>query len=347
MNSISNSLITWFRSHRKSYPWRKNRTPYSVWISEIMLQQTTVTAVIPYFEKWMRKFPSVIRLAASDEQTILSAWEGLGYYSRARNILKTSRILVENFAGNIPDSYETLIKFPGIGPYTAAAILSMAYQQPYPLIDANVRRICQRLLAIRHWDATQESVSNVFLKKNISAKSPGDFNEALMELGQNICTTAEPRCGTCPIKTHCLGYRQKIQNQIPAIKKTEVIAKKSLVYIITRDDHILMKKNSTGMFIGMWSFPMIPFSAHKRIEAQLKKLTGLNKFDNILKMGNFIHQYTKYRDTLIVNRIQIDDNVRHTHPWVWVPFSQLAKHAMPAVYRKILKSIPNKLIKNS
>lgn len=323
---FARSLILWFRKHRIPHPWRTGRNPYAVWISEIMLQQTTVNAVIPFFNRWMKKFPTIKKLAKAKESTILKLWEGLGYYSRARNIRKTALIIAQTHGNEIPSDYNSLIALPGIGPYTAAAILSLAFKKPYPLMDANVKRICQRLLLLRKWDKSSDSITNHFLEVNISKNRPDDFNEGLMELGQHICRTGTPLCETCPVQFCCKANENGVQKDIPSPEKLHSIKKKNDIFIITCGDRILLKKNTSGMFTGLRTLPSFQ---RKSLEQRL----GMRaKF-----LGQAVHHYTKYRDQLRIYRIDLKSPLLLNVETLWVSRKESIRHAMPKIHRMILE----------
>jgi len=184
----SSRLLSWFRRNRRDLPWRKNRSPYSVWISEIMLQQTALKTVIPYFEKWMKRFPDVQTLATATEAEVLRQWEGLGYYSRARNILKTAQIIVKDFNSTMPDNERDLLRLPGIGKYTAAAILSIVFGKPIPLIDANVRKVGRRLFGLERWESSSEKYLFDRLSDILPPRRAGDFNEASWNWGKRFAS---------------------------------------------------------------------------------------------------------------------------------------------------------------
>ncbi len=179
-------ILLWFNEKRRIYPWRLNRTPYSVWISEIMLQQTVISTVIPYFQKWMKKYPTIFKLSESSEKEVLTFWQGLGYYSRVKNILKAAKMIINDYKGSIPDDYEQLIQLPGIGDYTSSAILSIAFNKPYPVIDANVKRVMSRVFGWRIWTILLEVKLKNILKELIFNRSPREFNESIMELGKSF-----------------------------------------------------------------------------------------------------------------------------------------------------------------
>src|SRR5690554_4542816 len=200
-------LLQWWDEGHADLPWRRSREPYAIWVAEIMLQQTQITTVIPYYLRWMERFPTVHELAAAELDEVLKMWEGLGYYSRARNLHAAAQAVVEEYGGKLPQTAKELQKLRGIGPYTAGAVASIAFEQPVPILDGNVIRVLSRLYDIA--DDVTETQTKRYLwqlaEGLVPQERPGDFNQALMELGQRICVPATPRCHRCPVARHCLA----------------------------------------------------------------------------------------------------------------------------------------------
>ena len=244
-------LIKWFEENQRPLPWRESYDPYQVWVSEVMLQQTQVETALPYFERFVREFPSVDALAKADEEQVLKLWAGLGYYRRAKNLIAAAREIAAKHGGKIPADYETLLQLPGIGQYMAGAILSIAFNQPYPVVDGNVRRVLSRLYGWTEddpkalWDAAGGAVRE---------GEPRLVNQALMELGAKICSFRSPRCLLCPIQTSCAAFKTGMQNKIPPVKKRPAVVHVHLFAVIhRRGSRYLMKPVD-----GMWEFPMFP-----------------------------------------------------------------------------------------
>ena len=335
--SFLKDLLRWFRKNKRDLPWRKNRTPYSVWISEIMLQQTTVKAVIPYFEKWMKRFPDVGSVAKASEREILRLWEGLGYYTRAKNILKASRIIESQFHGRFPDDYKDAIKLPGIGPYTAGAILSIAFGKPYPVMDANVRRVGRRILGMVKWDKTKEKELLNFLKGMIPQKNAGAFNEAIMELGQTVCIAERPLCDKCPLTKFCIGFKKNIRHLIPGKAERKITAKKTFLALIVSQGKLLIIKRNKRLLKDLWGFP--EFQEDGQIKSFIKKEGGVD-FAEMGKLKARVHHYTRFRDTLspFVYRVEKPFG-RNTRNRQWVAFKDLENYPFPSIYRKILDEL--------
>lgn len=333
----SSRLLSWFCRNRRNLPWRSNRSPYSVWISEIMLQQTVVQTVIPYFEKWMKKFPDVQTLAASTEGEILRQWEGLGYYNRARNILKTARMIVKEFGGNLPNNERDLLRLPGIGKYTASAILSIAFGKPVPLIDANVRKVGRRFLGLEKWDKQNEKKLTDWLSGILPPRHAGDFNEALMELGQTICLLENPLCEKCPLKKDCVAFAHNLQENIPGITTRRIIEKKSVILLLIHEQKILIRKKTDGLWKGMWVLPDFP--SRKKAEEFVIEITGATGCF-VKKLPERTHHYTRYRDRLTPLVYLVASSLRLKHKgWRWASINRIDCYPCPSKHRIILTDL--------
>ena len=255
-----NALLSWYAAHSRNLPWRNSGTPYHIWISEIMLQQTRVDQARPYFERFVTSFPTVQALADSDLDTVLKNWEGLGYYSRARNLHKAAKQLVDEHGGKLPGSYDELLKLPGIGPYTAAAVASIAFGLPYGVLDGNVIRVLSRLIC--HPDESSSTKSKKVLQalsnKLVAAANPGDFNQAMMELGATCCTPRNPTCTVCPVRTHCCALQTESVDFFPVVKKKPPIPHYNIAVGLVKNDRgqfLIRKRPENEMLGGMWEFP--------------------------------------------------------------------------------------------
>ena len=257
---IAALLLKWYNQNRRNLPWRINKNPYHIWISEIMLQQTRVETVIEYYLRFIKELPNVMTLANVPDERLLKLWEGLGYYSRARNLKKAAIQIVRNYKGEIPASYKDLLALPGIGPYTAGAIASIAFDVRIPAIDGNVLRVMSRILAI---DGDSRKARDIYdyLSAVIPENRPGDFNQALMELGAVVCLpNARPQCGKCPAASLCQafirGETEKYPVKVP--KKSREIEEKSVFIIESDGKYLIHQRPSTGLLAGMWEFPHVP-----------------------------------------------------------------------------------------
>jgi len=252
-------LLAWYERSKRALPWRENPAAYGTWVSEIMLQQTRAEAVKPYYTRFLAALPSIEALANADEDRLLKLWEGLGYYSRARNLKKTAQIIVREHNGVIPSDPEALLKLPGVGLYTAGAVASIAYGVPVPAVDGNVLRVCARLFADPSDIAlgqTKRELSACLLRA-MPQDRPGDFNQALMELGACVCLPKSPNCGGCPLAEHCLAHAQGLTSQLPvkSPKKPRRIEQRHLLILRFEDTIALRRRPPKGLLAGLWELP--------------------------------------------------------------------------------------------
>jgi A/G-specific adenine glycosylase len=244
-------LVRWFEENQRPLPWRATYDPYHVWVSEVMLQQTQVETALPYYERFIREFPTVESLALADEQRVLTLWAGLGYYRRAKNFMAAAKSVVADYGGKIPSEYDALIELPGIGQYMAGAILSIAFNKPYPVVDGNVRRVLSRIYGWTEenpkalWDAAGRLVQEA---------EPRMVNQAIMELGAKVCSFKSPRCLICPVQTSCAAFKTGMQDWIPPVKKRPATVHVHLCAVVSKKDERYLMKHADGM----WEFPMFP-----------------------------------------------------------------------------------------
>jgi A/G-specific adenine glycosylase len=282
--SFQDDLINWFSNEMRVLPWRLDQDPYKVWVSEIMLQQTRVDTVIPYFNRFVEKFPTIKTLAEADEEEVLKAWEGLGYYSRVRNLQSAVQEVHENYDGIVPNNPVEISRLKGVGPYTAGAVLSIAYGLPEPAVDGNVMRVLSRILSI--WeDIAKPTTRKIFeevVRVLISHQNPSYFNQALMELGALICTPTSPSCLLCPVREHCHAFSEGVQNKLPVkSKKKKARQVKLAAALLTNEkgQFIVHKRPSEGLLANLWEYPIIELGPHGTDREQLIK--GLNLLYNI------------------------------------------------------------------
>lgn len=261
LHAFQEDFIVWYEKEKRNLPWRVNLDPYRIWISEIMLQQTRVDTVIDYYYRFMDWFPTIQDLADAPEDKLLKAWEGLGYYSRARNLKVAAQQIVADFNGQMPNSIDEIRQLKGIGPYTAGAIGSIAFNLPEPAVDGNVMRVVSRLFEIDA-DIAKAGSRKVFeeaMYKIIDQKRPGDFNQAMMDLGSAICTPTSPKCEECPIQSYCLSYEKNTMTNFPV--KSKKLKPKDVYYIggimeNKQQEFLLEKRDSKGLLANMWLFPI-------------------------------------------------------------------------------------------
>jgi A/G-specific adenine glycosylase len=257
--AVRGQLLRWYRRERRDLPWRRTRDPYAIWISEAMLQQTRVETVIPYYERFLELFPDAQTLASADADDVLGAWAGLGYYSRARNLQKAAQVLVAEHGGALPDTAEGLRRLPGIGRYTAGAVASIAFDRPEPVVDGNVARVLARLLDIRE-DVKSPDVSRRLWAEAAElalCRSPGDLNQALMELGATVCTPRSPRCGACPLATRCAGRAAGDPESLPVKPRRPPPREMQAVaaLLVRRGRALAVRRPPRGLLGGLWELP--------------------------------------------------------------------------------------------
>ena len=258
--NIAQPLLSWYEKNARILPWRDDPAPYRVWISEIMLQQTRVEAVTPYFERFLKTLPNIRALSVVPDEQLMKLWEGLGYYSRARNLKKAAQVLVQDFNGELPSSFASLKTLPGIGPYTAGAIASIAFGKPVPAVDGNVLRVISRLTASPE-NVSEAKVRQAMGDRLIQIMPPeraGDFNQALMELGATVCLpNGMPKCENCPLKSMCEGYLRGIAHTLPLkdAKKKRRIEQKTVFILISGGKAALLKRPANGLLAGLFELP--------------------------------------------------------------------------------------------
>ncbi len=289
-----------------------------------MLQQTTVPAVVPYYEKWLRLFPDIPSLAGAPLRSVLKAWEGLGYYQRAKNLHRAARIIMKEYGGILPGSHDALSRLPGFGPYITAAVLSIAFHAPYPVLDANVRRVMMRLTGIKQRiKAGLDDRLLDYVRRRFPEKKPGDFNQAMMELGALVCRPRNPLCLLCPVPRFCRAYERGEQELIPALQKRNYQRIETVVGIIRKGNkYLIQKRPSTGLLADLWEFPGGKREDGEGLEAalrrELKEEIGTEPAGARLLL-KVEHSYTRYQVTLYAYECRLrrkPDLDRKTHRWV-------------------------------
>ena len=263
IHQLPERLVPWHRQHKRDLPWRTDPSPYHTWVSEIMLQQTRIEAVIPYYYRFLNELPTVAHLANASQERLLKLWEGLGYYSRVRNLKKAAVMIMEQHGGQLPATFSELRKLPGIGDYTAGAIASMAFGQPEPAVDGNVLRVMTRItgdFGDITLASTKKSITEILRSIYPSGADAGDFTEGLMELGETVCIPAGvPRCHQCPVQELCVAYKDGLTQTLPvkSEKKQRKIEKKTVFVLRWGDCYALEKREEKGLLSGMWQFPNV------------------------------------------------------------------------------------------
>lgn len=311
LSQIGAPLLKWYDNGRRILPWRENPRPYYVWLSEIMLQQTRVEAVKPYFDNFIIHAPDIRVLAEMEEDKLVKLWEGLGYYNRARNLQKAARIIMEEYGGTMPSEYESLLKLPGIGSYTAGAIASIAYGKAVPAVDGNVLRVLARLRLDGDDILSQKTKSRVEkeLLEFISKDRPGDFNQALMELGAMVCLpNGEPKCNECPWETICQAHRFGKTSEYPKKKgkKARKIEEKTILVIQDGEKAAFRKRPKKGLLAGLYEFPML--EGHRTEEEVLKALNEIGlKVLHIKSIGGAKHIFSHKEWHMIGYAVRVDE----------------------------------------
>lgn len=338
-------LIKWYQSVKRDLPWRKDQDPYKVWVSEIMLQQTQVDTVIPYFNRFIKQFPTPNALAMADEDDVLKAWEGLGYYSRARNLHQAVKEVNASYGGEVPRDKEALQALKGIGPYTLGAIMSIAYNQPEPAVDGNVMRVLSRVFIISNDIKTAKTrkVFEALVRQLIDHNNPSDFNQGLMELGALICKPTQPKCQECPLKDLCLAHKEGVETTLPVKSKAKKQRRESyyIPVIESPEGYILIEKRpSEGLLANLYQFPMIDQS---QTDQELLTDYLSAKYQATIKYKDDLtdvkHVFSHIIWTLSVVKYQTDTTFSLESHQQWVPKDELATFAFPVPHQKVLKQL--------
>jgi A/G-specific adenine glycosylase len=336
-------LLRWFERHQRDLPWRRTRDPYAIWVSEIMLQQTRVDAVRPYFERFLARFPTVADLAAAKEQDVLRIWEGLGYYRRARQLHEAARRVVQQHAGQFPREIDQVRALPGIGRYTAGAILSIAFDDRQPILEGNTIRLFSRLLAYRDdpRSAAGQRTLWEFASTILPKKRVGAFNQALMELGSEVCRPRTPQCDACPVAMLCPTRANGWQQQIPVAARRPVYEDRHEVAIVVhRGPHVLLRRcGSDERWAGMWDFLRFPASDGGELDRGLVRKVREQSGIVIrpgLRLTVLQHGVTRFRITLTCHDAQYrSGRVPSDGDWIWVRPRELDRYPLSVPGRKI------------
>jgi A/G-specific adenine glycosylase len=346
---IQERLFAWSRTHRRDLPWRGERDPYRIWVSEVMLQQTQVKTVIPYYRRFLSRFPTLHSLAEANLDEVLKAWEGLGYYARARNLHRAARQVMADHGGQLPDHRNVLLALPGIGPYTVGAILSLAFGQDAAVLDGNVRRILSRLFAIDgdpRSAATRRRLWNL-TEALLPVGQAGPFNEALMDLGATVCTARDPRCVECPLSEGCQGYQSgDTERYPPRVPRRPLPHHDIAAGVIWRGDQFLISKRHTDDLLGgLWELPGGKQESGETLEEclarEVREELGIE-----IAVGDLLmtvrHAYTHFRVTLHVFHCRYlcgEPQALDCADWRWVRLDELDNFAFPAANRRILTAL--------
>ena len=350
--AIREKLLAWFEHERRDLPWRADRDPYRIWVSEVMLQQTTVAAVVPYFHRFLAAFPTVAALAAADEQQVLKLWEGLGYYRRARHLHAAAKQLVADHCGQLPNDVEVWNDLPGVGPYILGAVLSQAFDRPLPIVEANSLRVLARLLGYR--GDPREGAGKTWVWATAAALVPptraGDFNQGLMELGAMVCTPTAPQCSACPLSAECIANRDHLQDAIPPKKAAKEITEVAEVGVVIRDGpRVLLCRRpaDAGRWQNMWEVPHAPREDGEDTDAAAiriaEELTGLEVAPGAEVM-TIKHAVTRYAITLVCVAATVRGGAFSPGAYTearWAPPSELGHFPVSSPQRKLMTQIAN------
>ena len=360
--AAAGALIDWFHRSARDLPWRHTVDPYSVWVSEIMLQQTQVKTVVPYWERWMHGLPTITSLAAAPPEAIHKLWEGLGYYTRVRNLQRGAQAILDQHRGVFPRTFDAILELPGIGRYTAGAICSIAFNQATPILDGNVIRVLCRFLAIDapvSAVATREKLWNESLQLVLAAASlpakahptltlAGNcsaLNQALMELGATVCKPRQPECGRCPLRKNCAALTSNSVDLLPNLDKRPSATKKTFTAVVIESDgrYLVRRRPGGGVNAHYWEFPNVEVSAsasHKAAAESFKKSSGL-ELKNLKLLQELRHSITRYRITLKVYRAKLISTTKTAlnSNLSWASMTELHSLPFTAAHRKIIDHI--------
>lgn len=327
MHNFANAIITWQKLHgRHNLPWQNTGNPYAIWVSEIMLQQTQVAAVISYYAKFMVRFPNIQSLATATQDEVLQHWSGLGYYSRARNLHSAAIKIVDDFNGKFPQKFEDILGLPGIGRSTAAAVSTFALNQPMPILDGNVKRVFARHFNVAGWPGLPKIEQNMWqiaMRENPSEEAIA-YTQGLMDLGATLCTRSKPKCPACPVHASCAALANQCVTQLPTPRPRKAIPERNIYFLIYKngDDILLERRINTGIWGGLWSFP------------EAETLANIDQ-ENMQILPKFSHTFTHFK--LHIQPVLINSAQQAIKPnSLWIGLKEAIEAAIPTPVRNIL-----------
>jgi len=352
--SLQKRLFDWFEVNKRVLPWRESANWYHIWISEVMLQQTQVDQVVPYYLRFIHKFKNVEQLAQASEEQVLKVWEGLGYYSRARHLHRSAKIIVEDFQSEIPRNWEALRDLPGFGPYTTSAVLSIAFNHPYGVVDGNIKRVISRLFSLKddiRKPATHKKIQ-VFMDSLLPTGRSAIFNEAMMELGALVCQPQKPTCKTCPLNLDCSAFQQGIVEQVPyRSRKNKIPIRKSVAFIISCGGlYLIAKRKPGGMLAGLWEFPTRQLSKEetiKSVEQKFLSTVSSRKMKNIIYKQSINHTYTHFKlvlhPILMISK-SVDLKFSGYEEQTWKSITDIKRLPLHRAIWKVLEQVEQDLV---
>lgn len=344
IRNFRKQLLEWYRQNRRDLPWRQSRDPYRIWVSEVMLQQTRVETVVPYFLRFLQQFPDLHSLARSELEQVLKAWEGLGYYARARNLHRAAAVVAAEHGGVVPQDPELFGKLPGVGAYIRAAVASIAFDRPLPAVDGNVKRVLARLMCIDapvNRSSSHRSFAAV-AELLLDRRRPGSFNQAMMELGALICTAARPACPRCPVRTVCSAFGREVVDAYPVRLPTEPVPEYSIaVGVVCRGNRLLItRRKNEGLLGGLWEFPGGKIRPREDPEAacvrEIKEEVNL-RVEVTGHLARIKHAYTHFKIVMDVFRCRyLSGRVKLGGPsdYRWISIDELDRFAFPKANHK-------------
>lgn len=344
MTPFASALLDWFDHHgRHDLPWKHPRDAYRVWLSEIMLQQTQVVTVIPYFQRFVTQLPTLRDLATADEDTVLALWSGLGYYRRARFLHRAAQVCVERHNGELPRQFDALAALPGIGRSTAGAILAQAYGLRFPILDGNVKRVLTRYHGIAGYPGEREIEKQLWLHADTHtpAERAADYTQAIMDMGATLCVRTRPLCAMCPVRSDCIAHRDNLTTQLPTPKPGKAIPLRSTIMLILRDAHghvLLQRRGAQGVWSGLWSLPEADDTDHAWREAQRRA-----RIDDAQPLTPFVHVFSHYRlqiQPLLFDGAAPAHAIADNADLRWCAIADLPALGLPAPVRSLLMTLP-------
>jgi A/G-specific adenine glycosylase len=337
---VSLRLLSWYGKEGRTLPWREDRDPYRIWLSEIMLQQTTVTAVIPYYERFLQRFPTIESLAAASLDDVISLWAGLGYYSRARNLHRASQQIVSEL-GSFPETLEGLLALPGIGRSTAGAILSIAFDTPAPILDGNVRRVLVRLFAWHEDPRSSRAEKQLWqwAEALTPDQRPHDYAQAIMDLGATVCVPRTPLCERCPLSELCQAFKQGCATLLPVARKQGKLPVRQQVVLLVKSsgDYLLRQRPTEGFLGGLWEFPVVELSPEQgHRQAAVRLLADLGLVGDVCEVDVVRHAYSHFKLELTIFSVEVDKKayVAEAGEYAWYSDDALKRLPLHGAHKK-------------